>query len=371
MTELEQFAKQNLLKLAQETNYRQLRTCTRTAGNIVQYENNALISFSCNDYLGLSTTAQVKQAAIDAITCYGTSAGASRMVTGNHPLYGQLESRLAKFNNSAAACIFGSGYLANLGTISALMSKWDLIIADKLCHASMVDGIRLSGAKFFRFAHNDLGHAEDLLKKYRPDYRNCLVLTESVFSMDGDLSPTASLIDLARKYRAWFLTDNAHQLVADNIHQPLQTGTLSKYIGSYGGYVTGDVAVIDYIRNRARSLIFSTGLPASVLASALASLDIIEREPHLLHVPLQKAQLFTELLGLPAATSHIVPLIIGSNDDALQASATLKQAGFLVVAIRPPTVAHGTARLRFTFSASHRDADVARLAHCVRGVLKC
>ena len=336
-----------------------------------------LISFCCNDYLNLSHHPEVCRAAIQAIERYGAGAGASRLVTGNHPLYADLEARLARIKGTEAACVFGSGYLANIGIIPAFAGPGDLIVVDELGHACMHAGARLSRATTRTFAHNDPDSCRALLAAERGKHRHCLILTEGVFSMDGDLAPLPALSALAADFDAWLLVDDAHGFGVlgggrgsaahwgDGVHVPLQMGTLSKAAGTYGGYLCAARPVVDFLVNRARSFVYSTGLPPSVVASAIAALDIIARDPGLTETPVLKARLFTSLLGLPPAESCIVPVVLGGADTALAASESLLEAGFLVIAIRPPTVPEGTARLRFTFSAAHRDEDIARLVRCL------
>jgi 8-amino-7-oxononanoate synthase len=219
------------------------------------------------------------------------------------------------------------------------------------------------------FHHNDAGHASDLLKQHRAGHRHTLLITEGVFSMDGDRAPLNELAPLARNFDTWLMVDDAHDVdfaKAGQAYVPIRIGTLSKAIGSYGGYVCASQPVIDLIRNRARTLIYSTGLPPAVVAAAIAALDVIEREPERLKLSLAKAQAFTRAAGLPLAQSAIVPVLIGQADAALAASQMLEAEGLLAVAIRPPTVPKGTARLRLSFSAAHPDAEIARLADIVR-----
>ncbi len=337
-----------------------------------------LISFCCNDYLGLSQHAEVKRAAADAVETFGVGAGASRLVTGNHPLYADLEDRLARLKGTEAALVFGSGYLANLGIPPVFAGSGDLIIADELSHASMRAGIQASQAESRFFQHNDIDDCRRILEQERIRFRHCLIMTEGVFSMDGDRAPLADLCDLAEIFDAWLMTDDAHGFgvlgvgrgsavedgVADRI--PLQMGTLSKAVGSYGGFICASRPVIDLLVNRARSLIYATGLPPAVVAASCAALDIIERDDELVRLPMARALQFTQSLNLPDPESSIVPVIIGAAEEALTASEQLVQEGFLVTAIRPPTVPYDTARLRFTFAAHHSEADVERLADAVR-----
>jgi 8-amino-7-oxononanoate synthase len=337
-----------------------------------------LISFCCNDYLNLSHHPDVIAAANEATARYGAGSGGSRLVTGNHPLFAKLEARLARLKQAEDCVVFGSGYLANLGIVPTLAGPGDLILADELSHSCLLSGTKLSGATTHIFRHNDLAHVETLLDAHRASARHCLILTDGVFSMDGDLAPVIELALLAKKHDAWLMTDDAHGIgvVGDGrgssfvtgvkADVPLQMGTLSKAIGSCGGYLCASKVVCDFIRTRARTFVYSTGLAPAQAAAAIAALDVIEAEPAYARLALEKAQGFTRAVNLAPATSPIVPLILGDADATLAASALLETEGFLVTAIRPPTVPSGTARLRITFTAQHKDADIARLAALVR-----
>lgn len=337
-----------------------------------------LISFACNDYLGLSNHPEVIAAARDAAARYGAGAGASRLIGGNHPLYAELEHALAAWKGMQAALVFGSGYMANLGIISALVEEGDLILADKLAHACMIDGARLSGAKLLRFAHNDPNHAADLLEKHRGTYRNCLMLTESVFSMDGDLGAIEELSALANRHDAWLLVDDAHGLGLLNEGKggsnskgiELSMGTLSKALGSYGGYVCASRAVIDYLISASRPQIFTTGLPPAAIGAALASLAVIRREPERGEMALARARQFTDTLGMRSADSAIIPVMVGEAAKALEASRALEEQGIWAPAIRPPTVPPGTARLRFSFSAVHTEDQVQQAAMLAKTIIQ-
>lgn len=372
------FARGKLAEIDAADLTRRLRPTLRGDGLIVERGGKKLISFSCNDYLGLSRHPQVIAAAIAATETYGAGAGASRYVTGDNPLYGEVEARLARLKGTDGAIVFGSGYLANLGIIPALLGEGDLIVGDELMHACMHGGSRLSRAKILLFRHNDADHCAEILAKERTNHRHTLVMTEGVFSMDGDRAPVKSLAEIAKQHDAWLFTDDAHALgvIGDgkgSAHAdkadgqvPLQMGTLSKAVGAYGGYLGADADTLDLVRHRARSLIYSTGLPPAALGAANAALALIETDAELVAKPLAKAQLFTSTLNLPAAMSAIVPVRLGEPKRALEAAAKLEEAGFMVVAIRPPTVPDGTSRLRVTFSAAHDDADVLRLAETMR-----
>lgn len=376
MSSLENFAYSKLMQLESVSLRRQLaetrREFSRDEGPVVIRDGRRLVSFSCNDYLNLSQNPVVKAAAIAAIETYGTGAGASRLVTGNHPLFAQLEGRLARFKGTDAALVFGSGYLANLGVIPALAGEGDLILVDALAHACIFSGTRLSTAETRIFRHNDLAHLREILQNERAQFRHALLVTETVFSMDGDRAPLAALGALCNEYDVWLMSDDAHgfgvvaQSAEERAAVPLQMGTLSKTLGSYGGYLCASATVIELLKTRARTLVFETGLPPASVAAALAALTIIEADPSLTTRPLTKARAFTKALDLPEAQSPIVPLVLGEAEAALSASQLLEDEGYLVVAIRPPTVPEKTARLRFAFSAGHSDADVARLAEIVR-----
>ena len=381
MTDLDTFAAEKLASLAAKNLRRTLVETAREDGiwmtRAVSTGVRRLLSFSCNDYLNLAQHPAVQDAAIAAIRTHGVGAGASRLVTGNHPLFAELEERLARLKNTEAACVFGSGYLANLGIISALIGKNDLLLVDELSHSCILAGGELSGGKMLTFRHNDVAHARALLKEHRGQSRNALIATDGVFSMDGDLAPLHELAALAHEHDAWLLSDDAHGIgvvgggrgssFATGLKAPvdLQMGTLSKAIGGYGGYLCASRAVIEFIKNRARTFAYSTALPPAMAAAAIAALDIIAQQPDLAALPLQKAQAFTARLNLPPAQSPIVPILLGDTETALNASRMLEDEGFLVTAIRPPTVPAGTARLRFTFSAAHEDADILRLAAVV------
>ena len=380
MRSLDEFAAAKLSVLDQ-AKLRRSPAVTARAGIWVERDGRRLLSFSCNDYLNLGQHPKIMAAAVEAIERYGVGAGASRLVTGNHPLYVTLEDRLARLKSADAACVFGSGYLANTGIIPALVGPDDLIVVDELSHACIHAGAKLSGAEIHRYRHADAAHAEALLAEHRSRKKRALIATDGVFSMDGDLAPLRELSAIANRFDAWLLSDDAHGLGVIGggrgstfanaggraaIDVPLQMGTLSKAVGAYGGYLCASRPVIDLMRTRARTFIYSTGLPPAVVAAAIAALDIIENEQAYVEEPLRKARLFTRALNLPEAQSAIVPVIVGETEAALSASELLRDEGFLVVAIRPPTVPVGTARLRFAFTAQHPEAEIERLAEIVR-----
>jgi 8-amino-7-oxononanoate synthase len=378
MKSLDQFAQAKLDDLARRQLHRALAETIREDGIWVERDGRRLLSFSCNDYLNLTQHKAVKQAAAAALDRYGAGSGASRLITGNHPLYAELEARLARIKQTEAAVVFGSGYLANAGIIPVLIGRDGLVLVDELSHACIYAGAQLSRGRVLAFRHNDVTHARELLAAYRAEHDHALIVTDGVFSMDGDLAPLAELLALAGEHDTWLMSDDAHGLGVigggrgssftgnSRIPIPLQMGTLSKAVGAYGGYLCASAPVIELMRNRARTLIYSTGLPPAIVAAAIAALDVIEREPGYAALPVQKAKAFTQQTGLPQAQSPIVPVIVGGEQAALAASRMLADEGFLVAAIRPPTVPAGTARLRLTFTAQHPDDQIARLAAIVR-----
>lgn len=378
MHSLDTFAQEKLDDLDRRQLRRALTDTLREDGIWVTRNGRRLLSFSCNDYLNLSHHPKVKEAATAALARYGAGSGASRLVTGNHPLYAALEARLARIKQTEAAVVFGSGYLANAGIIPVLIGREGLVLLDELAHACIHAGAQLSRGRVLAFRHNDVAHARELLAGHRAEHDRALIVTDGVFSMDGDLAPLAELNDLANEHDAWLMSDDAHGLgvvgsgngssFSGNAHVaiPLQMGTLSKAIGAYGGYLCASAPVIELMRNRARTLIYSTGLPPAIVAAAIAAFDLIDREPNYAALPMQKAKRFTQLTGLSEAQSPIVPVVIGDETATLAASQWLADEGFLAAAIRPPTVPAGTARLRLTFTAQHPDDQIERLACLVR-----
>ena len=384
MHSLERFAASKLAELDRTDRRRTPRTVgrDRTAPSLAR-DDRTLLSLSCNDVLGLGRHPAVIAAAIDATRRHGTGAGASPLVTGRTPPVAALETQLARLKGTERAIVFGSGTLASLGVIPALVSPGDLVLADTLSHSCLLAGARLSGAALHLFGHNDDGHLAELLATYRGRHARCLVVTETVFSMDGDRAPLRALADLARAHDAWLLTDDAHglgvlgegrggvrQAGLDAADVPLQLGTLSKAAGSAGGYLCASDAVVSLLHSRARTYIYATGLGPAHAAAAAAALSIIESDPALVSRPLARARRFAAAAALPEPASHIVPVILGAERAALEAARGLEAAGFLVVAIRPPTVAPGTARLRLAFPAAIEAAEVDRLASLVTPLIR-
>ena len=381
MKSLDAYARETLA-VADERGLRRSPPVTlREPGLRVVRAGRRLISFSSNDYLQLSEHPAVITAAAEALARYGAGAGASYAITGRHPLYTELEARLAALKGSEDAVVFGSGFLANAGISGALVRRGDLVLIDELAHASLWAGTRLAAATVRPFAHNDLDDLRAHLRAHRGAHPRALILTEGVFSMDGDRAPLAALAPLCEAYYAWLVCDDAHALgvigggrgsafvSTPPARVPLQMGTLSKAAGSYGGYLCASRAVVDLLKNRARTFVYTTALPPATIAASIAALEIIATDRARVERPLALARRFAERAGLPEPPSAIVSLPIGSANAAVAAQAALEDEGFLVVAIRPPTVPAGTARLRVTFSAGHREADVDALAAAVTRVL--
>jgi 8-amino-7-oxononanoate synthase len=378
MPSIRDTASQRLDALTAQSLRRVLSPSQSGPGQQISTHGAQLVSFCSNDYLGLSKDPRVIAAASAALAEHGAGAGASRLVTGNHPVFEALERELAAWKDCEAALIFGSGYLANTGAIPVLAEAGDLILIDALAHACQIAGARLSKARTIIFRHNDMANLSELLNQHRPAARHCLIVTEGVFSMDGDLAPLPEVMQLAGAFDAWTYVDDAHALgilgggrgsaAHWGVKPDVQMGTLSKAAGSYGGYIAASRPVIDLLISRASSFIFATGLPPASAAAARAALGIMRDNTDLCSAPLRKAQGFARAAGLPPPQSCIVPLMLGAPEAALEASEALRHAGFLVTAIRPPTVPEGTSRLRFTFCADHREDDIARLAEAVRGL---
>ncbi len=350
-------------------------------------DGREFLNFASNDYLNLAHHPWVVESAARALQTAGAGAGASRLVTGTLELPLELERRLAAFKQYPAALVFGSGYLANVGIITALLDHHDHAFADRLAHASLLDGIRMSGARLHRFRHNQPGHLADLLAATPPGVRR-LVVTESVFSMDGDLAPLPALATVCRTQGAMLLVDEAH---ATGVFGPggagrvreldlesdvnLAMGTLSKALGGYGGFVACSAIMRDWLVNRARAFIYTTAPPPAALGAALGALNVLEQEPGRGAELLRRAERFRESLragGLETqhSASPIIPVMIGDNERALRIAARLRAAGILVVAIRPPTVPPGTARLRFSVTLAHQDGELAWAADTIARIVR-
>lgn len=356
--------------LARRSLLRRLRTVELVSGAEVTIDGRPLVLMASNNYLGLATHPAVKRAAIQATERFGVGAGSARLLAGTLPPHEELESELARFKGTEAALVFGSGYLANLGVIPALIGAGGLILADRLCHASLIDGCRLSGAGFRVYRHNDMAHLKSLLAR-RPSKRDTLIVTEGVFSMDGDLAPLPDLVELADRYGARLFVDDAHGTgvlgargrgtvehfgLEDRI--PFHMGTLGKAFGTSGAYVVGPCPVIQYLVNTARTFLFATAPPPAVAAATVAALRIVQAEParrarlwenrQYLHAGLTRMG-----FRLTASASPILPVVVGDARKTLAMADRLLELGVYAPAIRPPTVPKGTSRIRATVTSEH------------------
>ena len=344
-------------------------------GGKVRVGGRVLLNLSSNDYLGLSQDPRLIDAAQKAAARWGVGAGASRLVAGHLALHREVEDSLAAFKGTEAAVIFSTGYMANLGVVSALVGPGDTVFCDKLNHASIYDGIKLAGANLARFPHRDLNRLENLLQKAGAGRR--LIVTDSVFSVDGDLAPLKELVELKDRYGAGLMVDEAHATgvlgprgagLAEELgltpRVEVHMGTFSKALGSLGGYVAGDRRLIDYLHNRARSFIYSTAPPPPVLGAIGAALQVVAQEPGRRNYLLAEAKTFREELqragfDLLGSETQIVPVLVGENARTLELAGRLRERGLLAVAFRPPTVTPGWARVRFSLSAAHSWEDLA------------
>jgi 8-amino-7-oxononanoate synthase len=342
-------------------------------GPVGALEGTDVLSFASNDYLGLSAHPTVVAAARDALERWGTGAGASRLVTGSRPIHGELERALAEWKDAEAAVCFPTGFAANLGVLSVLGGPGVHVLSDELNHASIIDGCRLSRAELAIFRHRDLTHLHELLRSADAAAAPKLVVTDAVFSMDGDVAPVDELLDLCEGYDALLVLDEAHAVLGPHLPDTrsdwarvnvVRVGTLSKTLGALGGFVAASHDVVDLLVNRARSYIFSTALSPADAAAALAALRVVrsaEGRRLTSRLAAHVQRLSCAGLATPGHPSPIVPVIFGPEQAALDASAVLQDDGIWVPAIRPPTVPPGTSRLRVTVSAGHRDEDVERL----------
>ena len=381
MAEIDEF-----LKEKQERGLlRNLRPVSSRHKGRIRVEDKEYIDFSSNDYLGLSAHPRLISSAKNAIDEFGTSSSASRLLSGDLTLHHLLEEKIAQFKNKEAALVFNSGYQGNLGIISALFTKGDCIFSDRLNHASIIDGILLSRARFFRFHHNDSRHLESLLKKERARYKKALIIAETVFSMDGDKCLLKDLVRLKEKYNCEIMVDEAHATGIFGAsgsgiveEQGLQAqvdfimGTFSKALGGFGAYLAASRKTVLYLVNTCRSFIYSTALPPGVISADLESIALIEDEPGRRERLLESAGYFRDALkssGLDVrGDSQIVPVIIGDNLKAVEFAAHLREKGYWVLPIRPPTVARGQERLRFSLTCYHTKEILQKLIDDIRGI---
>jgi 8-amino-7-oxononanoate synthase len=372
-----------LRQLEEKHLFRRLTTVDSYQGPRVVINGKSMLLLCSNDYLGLAGHPALRRAACEAVERYGFGSGASRFVSGTSTIHEELEQELARFKNAESALVFNSGYAANTGIIPAVAGTGDVILSDSLNHASIIDGCRLSKAEVLVYRHKDLDHVEKLLKSRFQAGRR-LIVTDGIFSMDGDIAPLPGLVALAEKYDAVIMVDDAHATgvlgktgkgtadhfgLSGRVH--IQIGTLGKALGSFGAYVAGSRDLIDLLVNRARSLLYSTAVPPAVCAASLAALDIVEKQPDLMtKLWRNRERLVKGLQSLGVSTGDsetpIIPLIIGDSERAMRVADKLIEGGIYVAAIRPPTVQEGSARIRTTVMASHSDENIDTVLDRVR-----
>ena len=348
----------------------------------VKRNNQEFIMMASNNYLGLTHDLRVQQAAKYAVEQYGTGSGGARLTSGTFPLFNELELGIADFKHTEQALVFNTGYMANVGTITALMNKKSIIISDELNHASIIDGCRLSGARIERYNHKDIEHAEHILKNYKSSHK--MIITDGVFSMDGDIAPLDKLYELGKEYNALLMVDDAHSTgVLGNgrgtAHHfgltdvDVQLGTLSKALGSVGGYVAGRKELIEYLVNYSRSFIFSTALSPADIGAALEALIIVKNEPLVVEQLNENTTYMANKLqsmGIECDDeTPIFPIIVGDNEMALSLAYELELRGIIITAIRPPTVPVGESRLRMTVTAAHSQEQLDYVANTLRDLL--
>ena len=348
----------------------------------VKRNNQEFIMMASNNYLGLTHDLRVQQAAKYAVEQYGTGSGGARLTSGTFPLFNELELGIADFKHTEQALVFNTGYMANVGTITALMNKNSIIISDELNHASIIDGCRLSGARIERYNHKDIEHAEHILKNYKSSHK--MIITDGVFSMDGDIAPLDKLYELGKEYNALLMVDDAHSTgVLGNgrgtAHHfgltdvDVQLGTLSKALGSVGGYVAGRKELIEYLVNYSRSFIFSTALSPADIGAALEALTIVKNEPLVVEqLNENTAYMANKLQSMGIECDDetpIFPIIVGDNERALSLAYELELRGIIITAIRPPTVPVGESRLRMTVTAAHSQEQLDYVVNTLRDLL--
>jgi 8-amino-7-oxononanoate synthase len=354
--------------------YRTVKTIESRPGAVIQLEGRETINFASNDYLGLAGDRRLIGAAIAATKLFGTGTTGSRLLSGHRQIHADLESAIAEFKNTEDALVFSSGYLANLGAIAALVGKRDLILADQYNHSSLKNGAILSGATVVNYTHCDVGDLAEKLGQMRDRYRRCLIITDSIFSMDGDICPLPDLLDLAEKFGCMLLVDEAHATGVEhfgcNGRQLIQMGTLSKALGSLGGFIAGSSILIDFLRNRAPSWIYTTGLSPADTAAGLEAIKIIQKEPKRRAILWRNVFTFKQLihqklpgLKLLSASSPIFCWQVADAATALRVGNHLKEAGIFAPAIRPPTVP--TSRIRVSIMSTHEIAHLETLVNAL------
>ncbi len=375
MVNWQQNIQDELETLKEKNLYRELREIENEDGIHAKYKGKAVMLFCGNDYLGLSRHSRVKAAAIRAVEKLGIGAGAARLTSGSAPSHRKLEEKIAKHKGFDRALVFSAGYLANIGVLVALADDKTEIVFDKLCHASLIDGVKLSGASFRVFPHNDYDRCEELLAKSTAAKK--ILLAESVFGMDGDTADVERLAAIKTKHNALLIVDDAHGTGVIKVKAMSKadviTGTLSKAVGSIGGFAAASHALSDLILNKARPFMFATALPPMICEASHEAFCVMEEEPALLAKlwkNIKQAQQGLKALGLdvPEPESAILPVIIGDEKKALDAFQKLLEQGIFVPAIRYPTVPKGKARLRITISALHSEQDIKKLIQAIQKV---
>lgn len=374
MVDIDDFLKKRALM----RNLRKLNPISSRKGGRICFGKSEYIDLSSNDYLGLAGHPEMIEAAKKALDKFGTGSGASRLLTGDLDIHHQLEGEVARFKGKEASLVFNSGYQANTGILSSLYAKGDAIFSDRLNHASIVDGILLSGAKTFRFFHNDLNHLESFLRSERGKFKKALIVTETIFSMDGDRPDMKGLVGLKDRYDCQIMVDEAHATgiygrngsgvveeegVSEKID--LIMGTFSKALGSFGAYIATSKRMAEYLVNTCRSFIYSTSLPPPVIASNLAGLRLVKSQPYRREKLLESARRFRGLLRKRGfeirGDSQIVPLVVGENKRAVEIAEALQKKGYWALPIRPPTVPQGQARIRFSLTFNHERVVLDKL----------
>ena len=368
-----------------------LRVLDDEQAPVCTFDGKKVINLASNNYLGLTTHPKMREAALEATRKFGVGSGAVRTIAGTMKIHMELEEKIARFKNVEACVVFQSGFAANAGTVSAVLGKDDFIISDALNHASIIDGARLSKAKILVFRHKDMAHAEEQLASVKNEPGKKLLITDGVFSMDGDIGPLPALCDLAEKYGAIMMVDDAHAsgVLGRNgrgtidhfdVHGrvDIQVGTLSKAIGALGGYVCGTRDLIDFLYHRARPFLFSTSHPPSVAATCIAAFDVLEQEPERMEKLWDNTRFWKKELGLlgfdiggkttPASETPITPIIVGEGRLAMDFSRELFNEGVFTPGIADPTVAEGKARLRTIMSATHTQDQLSRALEILKRV---
>jgi len=385
MAEITETIEKDLQLLRQGGLERELRPVTARQHGRITVKGKKYIDFSSNDYLGLSHHPLMIRASYQAMDQFGTGSGASRLLSGDLELHHQLERKTATFKGTEAALVFNSGYQANLGIISSLVGKGDCVFSDRLNHASIIDGIKLSGAKLIRFRHNSVKHLAKLLAERREKYRRALIISETVFSMDGDRAPLLELAQLKKEYGCLLMVDEAHatgifgltgsgEVEAAGVTEDVDLimGTFSKGLGSFGAYCAASRVMVDYLVNTSRSFIYSTALPPAVIAASSTALDLVCKEKYRRQQLLKQAEELREALkkmGFKVrGESQIIPVIIGDNLSAVRLAKRLREKRLWLLPIREPTVPRGQVRLRISLTANHTAQDIEQLLTVLENV---